>query len=584
MPTTTNAETPESVRKTYQNWLDSRIQPGIDARRSRLDSLASKRDVEQWAIDIKKRFREITGPLIPLETQNKIFCGQIETKHYRIEKWLFEVMEGTYSASNLYVPASPNPSGISIIASLGHWAEGKVNNDYQNLGAFMASHGIPVLVYEHQGCGERREYWDPLQLKSTVGNSPTAEHSRIGDISVLAGIPLVRFFLTEAEQARRFLAGFDFIDEKKIGITGASGGGSVTRAAVCYSDEFAFGIPVCIIGSPTIYTSGCPEQINWNSALDGLSAVDQLASNVPKPSMIVVEHIDGGALESYADLNRVYSAYGAPERATDYFQVHDVHGYTHPMIESVYRFLSKNVELPPINPGLWATIRLRKPEELWCCPGGFIHRARVQTSMQSQVKRQLTAKPSGLTLDSIRRVLKIDNAEDFNTPALICGNIRESMEITGCSQVNDGQIGLIDWMEHEPSYYHGHGFLYNSNETTQARGLLSLDLNLVGLRTLQILTCLKEYSGKIKRLSASDKWAIPLLFATALAPKDSFVTASVSRLLKSFKACLDADLTLISMGSVVHSILKYGDLDDVVALAGDRLTIESRIDPYGRVI
>lgn len=137
---------------------------------------------------------------------------------------------------------------------------------------------------------------------------------------------------------------------------------------------------------------------------------------------------------------------------------------------------------------------------------------------------------------------------------------------------------------HPPEFYHGQSILYAGAEGGAARLLLHFDRCLVGLRVRQILDFLEDHGGKIDSLTAEGAWSVPLAFAAALAGPELLKAATVRYLPARFRDCLTADLNTTNLGTIVPGLLAHGDIDDVVALAGDRLTVEFRTDPDGRVV
>ncbi len=193
------------VAEQYASWLSSLVQEALARRNSRLAALKTPADVTAWAEETRQWYRQAVGPLVPLTGEpRRIHCGTIPRDGYRVEKWLLEVFPGTFDPINLYVPDRPNAKGVAIVMPEGHWAEGKAGKDHQNPCAYFAYNGIPTLVYDHSGNGERREYWNRVRNEPIPGKTPTSEHDRTGDLSTLAGIQPVRFYISEAAQDARF--------------------------------------------------------------------------------------------------------------------------------------------------------------------------------------------------------------------------------------------------------------------------------------------------------------------------------------------------------------------------------------------
>ncbi|MCD6364543.1 MAG: hypothetical protein J7M14_01580 [Planctomycetes bacterium] len=570
--------------ESFEQWIETLRGAALERRNARIEKLKTPEDVAAWSAELRQWYREQVGPLLQLKgEQRSELCGKIQRDGYHIEKWLFEAMPGTMSSANLYVPPKPNAAGLAVLFAMGHWTEGKANRDAQATCAYLASHGVPAMVYDHSGVGERREFWNPVLDQSRTGRTPTSEHNRNGDQAILAGIQPVRFFLTEAAMARDFLASFDYVKRDMIGITGASGGGTMSRYAAACLDDLAFSIPVCIVRGESIGGGSDAEQSCWNAGVRGVSAVDLLAVMAPKPTMLVSERSFDKVAESYATLKRIYAAAGADENATACFGVDDVHGYTHPMIEAVYRFLRRNFDLPEPDGDVWNRIRLLSEEETWTSRGGLIYRARKQTTLQQQLVR-IAPKPAGLTRDDLPEVLSIADLDRSPVEYLFNGQVSSHVKITGSDEACDGELGLLQWPMPDPQTYPGDGGLYKCPEANAGRTLRFFDRTIVGLRVRQILDFLADNKGKVRTLEADGQWALPLAFAAAMAPEGLFEHATARYLPLAFRDWLDAELNTMKIGMMAHNLLAYGDMDDVIAIAGDRLTVEHRVDADWRVV
>lgn len=569
----------------YSSWYASITREAIARRNSRLDALKTPADVHAWAKETQQWYRQTVGPLVPMPTEpRKIPCGTIQRDGYRVEKWLLEVFPGTFDPINLYVPDKPNSQGVAIVMPEGHSPEGKASCEYQNSCAYFAYNGIASLVYDHSGNGERREYWNRVRNESIPGRTPTSEHDRTGDLCTLADIQPVRFYITEAARMRDFLATFPFADRNKIGITGVSGGGTMSRYTAAYLGDLAFSIPVCIIRGPDTIGGGDSEQNCWQAGTRGVASVDILACTVPHPAMIVTETAFEATARSYADLRRIYDLAGAPSTATEFFGVEDTHGYQHPMIEAVYNFIARQYDLAPASHLTWNHIRLLDEKDTWTGETGFIQRDRVQVPLTKQIKH-LLPKPAGLERETLIDVLKIGDWPRCPVPYAFSGGAAATVRVTGASTAQDGELGMLDWVEpHPPQWHNGYAWLYRCHESESVREMLAFNRTIVGLRVRQILDFLEDHRGRVKVLEAERDWAVPLTLACALAGEDLLPQAVVRYLPASFRKFFDEELNTTPIGQMVPGLLAYGDLDNVIALCEDRIDVHYRIDADGRVV
>ena len=565
----------------FNEFKKNKAEAGFAKRKARLDSIKTKEDALQWIKETKEWFKKIVGNLVKVENQKKEYHGFIQAQGYRIEKWLFESLPGTFTSASLYVPEKINKSGISIVAPIGHWFEGKALVDYQNLGSYMAWHGIPVLVYEHVGHGERREYWDTIKQESLPGKSPSTEHGRIGNYMVAAGILPSNFIHSELHQAIEFLKSFDFIKPDKIGITGTSGGGSISTQAASLFENLAFSIPVCSLGKEAVGNSSCHCQIMWTEGVEGISAIDNLICSSSKKVMVVSEYLDNGLDATYGTLRKIFDHLEVPKSSTDFFKIQDVHGYTHPMIEAVYRYLQNNYDLPKQDFNSWKVIKNYKESELNITKSGFLNRERFQVSMIQHVFKNCLKKGS-LSTKTLKELIGFDKFKD-----VVCASNAEClpvMSIGSCLKEEKGVIGLIDWAPIQAGWYHGYGNVYNSAEADAGHWAVSFGCSIIGYRAQEILNFVSKNKGKIKTIKAEDKWCLPLLIASIISESNDFPKIELQYLLSSFREAIREDLNLLYTANYIPSILQYGDIDDILKLGGNTVTVKFRTDSFGRVI
>ncbi|PCJ59206.1 MAG: hypothetical protein COA79_10930 [Planctomycetota bacterium] len=554
---------------------------GNELRKSKLEKVQTKEDAFSWAKEIKNWFRNTIGELGQIENQKREYCGEIICNGYKIEKWLFEVFPGTMAPSNLYVPDHVNKEGLAMVAPLGHWIDGKVSVNYQNLGGYMATHGIPVLVYDHAGLGERREFWDVERGESLIGKSGTNEHCRIGDLMIPTGVQPANFFLTEVKYAIEFMKSLSYVNKNNVGISGASGGGSMSREAACYFDDLAFSVPVCILRGESVGSAGCHEQVTWNEGLDGVASFDQLTSMLPKPVMVVTEFIGDDSIESMKTLRRLYDLAGASDEVTDHFQMDDAHGYTHPMIEAVYRFLKKNFDLIDPKIGAWQKIKNQKAVDLNISKNGFLNREYFQISMAQQILDRCP-KHEKISKEKLKELLRLQFLPAVESSCSV--NPSALMSVGSILNDQENQISLIDFKPCVPGWYHGYGSVYKSEEADMGRWFLSFGSSFMGYRVKELLNYVESNAGKIEELFAEGKWALILLVAKIVSDDEKFPKIKLKNLLIGYRDIALADLNILYSSLYIPELLRHGDIDDLIDLCGTDVEIENRTDAFGRVI
>jgi hypothetical protein len=147
--------------------------------------------------------------------------GTLPRQGYRIEKVAWQTLPGVDVPAHLYIPdglAAPAPA---ILFYPGHWwADSKTRPDFQAFCINMARLGFVVLTWDPFGQGER-------------GQS-ARDHRRVE--SLLAGIAQQGIAEYETRRALEYLLGRKEVDPKRIGMTGASGGGYNTWITTAPAD------------------------------------------------------------------------------------------------------------------------------------------------------------------------------------------------------------------------------------------------------------------------------------------------------------------------------------------------------------
>ena len=109
----------------------------------------------------------------------------------------------------------------------------------------MVKKGFIVLTYDQIGQGERLQYPDE-NLKSKVGG-PVAEHLYAGNQQFLVGEFFGSWRAWDGIRALDYLLSRKEVDPNKIGITGNSGGGTMTTWLCGLERRFTMGAPSCFV-------------------------------------------------------------------------------------------------------------------------------------------------------------------------------------------------------------------------------------------------------------------------------------------------------------------------------------------------
>jgi dienelactone hydrolase len=312
----------EDRRNTYRPNTDTRFRP---------PEYKSKSEWEARAKSLRKQVQVAAGlyPMPPKSPVKAEIFGKVERDGYTIEKVLLETMPGYYLGGNLYRPRDKAGPFPAVITPHGHWAYGRLEN--QQLasvplrGINLARQGYVVFAYDMVGYndtiqtphvfGDRREQlWSfgPLQLQTW--NSTRA----------------LDFVLSLAE-----------VDRNRVGMTGASGGGTQTFVLTAIDDRVKFAAPVNMIslimqgGSPCENAPGLRWDVN-NVEIGALMA--------PRPLLMVSATGDwtrNTRTEEFPSIQQIYRLYGE-EALVENVHVDAPHNYNKDSREAMYRFFAKH--------------------------------------------------------------------------------------------------------------------------------------------------------------------------------------------------------------------------------------------------
>ncbi|MFW6154348.1 MAG: alpha/beta hydrolase family protein [Planctomycetota bacterium] len=201
-------------------------------------ALSSLPTAEQWLADLPARraaFRDMLAlPDRPDEPPPVTHTDTLDRGDYVIEKCFVEIFPRMRVAANLYRPATVEAPLPGVIYVCGHAVEGKCH--YQPHGRWFGRHGYVCMVLDHIWAGESRGFHHGTYTRywwhwTSRGYSPAA-------VEVWA-----------AMRAIDYLQSRDDVDGDRLGITGNSGGGSISWFTGAADDRLTVVAPSCQTGN-----------------------------------------------------------------------------------------------------------------------------------------------------------------------------------------------------------------------------------------------------------------------------------------------------------------------------------------------
>ena len=344
-------------------------------RLQRLAALKTKADAEAYVQAVRARIRESFGPLPEKTPLNARVTRVVERDAYRIENVLFESRPGFLVSANLYVPKGRRHPLPGVVASCGHSVNGKAIDTYQAFCQGLARLGYVVLILDPIGQGERMQYVD-ASLKPMRGTG-TAEHNYAGIQQVLVDERFCTWRAWDAIRALDYLLTREEVDTRHLGITGNSGGGTMTTWLCGLEQRWTMAAPSCFVTelrrNMENELGADMEQIPPGALALGLDHEDFLAAMAPKPVIILAKEKDyfdaRGNEAAYERLKRLYRLLGAEDNIA-YFIGPTYHGYSQENREAMYRWFNRCTRISDATTE--PALVMEKEDTLWCTPRGQV--------------------------------------------------------------------------------------------------------------------------------------------------------------------------------------------------------------------
>lgn len=399
----------------------------IQAERSAaLAAISNRRQALAYQDRVKASIAKALGPKPRKTPLNAQVVDIIEDRHYRVEKITFESRPGCLVTANLYVPNRIEGPAPGVVGSCGHAADGKAAPIYQEFCQRLARSGFVSLIYDPFNQGERDQY-AKLSDREIVRSS-THAHNMMGKQLDLIGEWFGAWRAWDGIRALDYLLTRPEVDAERVGLTGNSGGGTMTTWIWGVEERFAFAAPSCFV---TTFLSNLENELPADSEQyppgvigHGLDMADFMLAQAPKPVMLLGQNYcffdRRGLKEAYADVRRFYALIGAPKRNTAYFLGPEGHGYSAHNQKAMVEFFASHA-------GVKANTAAPKPRpvsDLNATPKGEVVFAGATPIFKliEEKADALEAKRKRLTTPQLKRVVSrsLDLARPRSAPHYRC--------------------------------------------------------------------------------------------------------------------------------------------------------------------
>jgi hypothetical protein len=282
-------------------------------------------------------------PLPERTPLSPVIRGAVDRGDYTVEKVWFESLPGHVVSGNLYRPKGGGEARRpAVLSPHGHWADGRFcelgdqdGNDRWPLQARCAQLArLGCVVFQHDMVG----YGDSTALRHGQGFEDVQ--------ALLDGASFLGLQLWNSIRALDFLCALPDVDSTRIGVTGASGGGTQTFLLCAVDPRPVAAFPAVMVSNRM--QGGCVCE-NAPTLRLGTDNVELAALIAPRPLGLSGANDWTVAIESEGlpELKRVWALYGHEERVTARCWPELPHNYALPSRLMMYGFFEQPLGLAP---------------------------------------------------------------------------------------------------------------------------------------------------------------------------------------------------------------------------------------------
>lgn len=317
-------------------------------RRQALAAIRTRKQALAYQQRVRRVIRKACGPPPPKTPLRAEVTGTIQRRHYRIEKILYESRPGCLVSAHLYVPENLSGKAPAVLGTCGHSDAGKLEPLYQGFCQRLARAGFVVLIIDPFNQGERDQYHG-LPSRSEVTNCCHA-HNMMGKQLELTGEWFGMWRAWDGIRGLDYLLSRPEVDPKRVGLTGNSGGGTMTTWLWAMEKRFTMAAPSCFVTSflanlENEIPADC-EQYPPGVLGGGLEMADFLIARAPEPVLLLGQKYcffdRRGLQEAYDEVRGFYDVLRAPEDNARHFLGPQPHGFSVHNQEAMVDFFSSH--------------------------------------------------------------------------------------------------------------------------------------------------------------------------------------------------------------------------------------------------
>jgi hypothetical protein len=338
---------PNDARLNPQRTLSDAYHPWVPP--------TSREDWEREALRVREQVLVATGlwPMPEKTALQPVIHGEIDRGDYTVQKVYFASRPGHYVTGSLYRPKHVSGRIPGVLCPHGHWANGRFYDagakgaaEQLTIGAeqFMSGARYPLQarMVELARMGCIVFHYD---MVGTADNQPIDHRGGFND-------PVAELWLQNklglqtwnSIRALDFLTTLPDVDPERIGVTGASGGGTQTFMLCAVDPRPAVAFPAVMVSAAM--QGGCVCE-NASYLRQGISNITLAALFAPKP--LAMSGADDWTIDietkGLPELKQVYSLYGQPSLVSATCYPRFQHNYNQVSRELMFNWFNEHLGL-----------------------------------------------------------------------------------------------------------------------------------------------------------------------------------------------------------------------------------------------
>lgn len=334
----------------------ARFRELAEERQARLAEVHTRRQALAYQERVREAIHRAFAPLPRRTALVPRITGAIEGRYCRIEKLLFESRPGCLVTGHLYLPQAGTGPFPGVLGTCGHSEDGKLEPRYQEFSRRLAAAGFAVFIYDPLSQGERDQYWGRRRREGISGCCQA--HNMMGKQLELVGEWFGAWRAWDGIRALDYLLSRPEVDPGRVGLTGNSGGGTMSTWLWAVEPRFTMAAPSCFVTTflanlENELPADC-EQYPPGVVGAGVEMADFIIAGAPKPVLLLGQQYDffdrRGLRQAHAEVARFYDVFGAVPEDCGLFIGPQPHGFSRHNQEAMTAFFAAHAGLQPPRP------------------------------------------------------------------------------------------------------------------------------------------------------------------------------------------------------------------------------------------